>query len=48
MGLTLMGALAMVLSGLVAPRAFLLWVGISYLGLLVVDVLFVLAHNREN
>jgi hypothetical protein len=48
MGLTLMGALAMVLSGLVAPRAFLLWVAISYLSLLVVDVLFVLAHNREN
>jgi hypothetical protein len=48
MGLTLMGALAAVLSGLVAPKAFLLWVGISYLSLLIVDVLFVLASTREN
>lgn len=46
MGLTLMGALAIVLSGLAAPQAFLLWVGISYLSLLVVDVMFVLASNR--
>ena len=48
MGLTLMGALAAVLSGLVAPKAFLLWVGISYMILLIVDVLFVLARTREN
>ena len=48
MGLTLMGALAAVLTGLVAPKAFLLWVGISYLSLLIVDVLFVLASTREN
>ena len=48
MGLTLMGALVVVLSGLAAPQAFLLWVGISYLSLLVVDVLFVLASNRES
>jgi hypothetical protein len=48
MGLTLMGALAAVLTGLVAPKAFLLWVGISYMSLLVVDVLFVLATTRGN
>lgn len=48
MGLTLMGALAAVLTGLVAPKAFLLWVGLSYLSLLVVDVLFVVADNRES
>jgi hypothetical protein len=48
MGLTLLGALAIVLSGLVPPKAFLLWVGISYLSLLIVDVLFVLAITREN
>lgn len=47
MGLTLMGALVAVLTGLVAPQAFLLWVGISYVSLLVVDVLFVLATTRE-
>jgi len=35
------------LTGLVAPQAFLLWVGISYVSLLVVDVLFVLATARE-
>ena len=48
MGLTLMGALAAVLSGLVAPNAFLLWVGISYLSLLAVDVMFVLTTALES
>ena len=48
MGLTLLGALTAVLTGLVAPKAFLLWVGISYLSLLIVDVLFVLASTQEN
>jgi hypothetical protein len=47
MGLTLMGALAAVLGGLVAPKAFLLWVGLSYLSLLLVDVLFVLTTDHQ-
>jgi hypothetical protein len=36
-----------VLGGLVAPKAFLLWVGLSYLSLLLVDVLFVLTTDHQ-
>jgi hypothetical protein len=47
MGVTLLGAVAIVLASAVPRRAFLIWVGISYLSFLVADVLIMVVGNRE-
>lgn len=46
MGITLLGLLAILLSTDISRRAFLLWVAISYLVLLIADVAFLLARSR--
>lgn len=46
MGIMLLGLLAILLSTDISRRAFLLWVAISYLVLLIADVAFVLVRSR--
>ena len=46
MGITLLGLLAILLSTDISRRAFLLWVAISYLVLLIADVAFFLVRSR--
>jgi hypothetical protein len=46
MGITLFGALAILLVGEVPRAAFLLWVAVSYMVFLVADIVFVLGRNR--
>ena len=46
MGITLFGALGVLLGTEVPATAFLLWVVICYLVFLIADVIFVLARNR--
>ena len=47
MGLTLFGALAIVLAAPVSKTPFLLWVAVSYIVFLVADVVFVLTRRRD-
>ena len=46
MGITLCGALAVLLTTEVPRAAFLLWVAISYMVFLVADIVFVVSKNR--
>ena len=46
MGVTLFGALTILLVAEVPRAAFLLWVAVSYMVFLVADVVFVLGRNR--
>ena len=46
MGVTLFGALVVLLSTEVPKAAFLLWVAISYLVFLAADIVFVVSRNR--
>lgn len=48
MGLTLFGALAIVLTSEVSRTAFLLWVAVSYMVFLIADVVFVLTRKVED
>lgn len=48
LGITLLGILAILLSTEIARPAFLLWVVISYLTLLIADVSFLLARSRAS
>jgi len=48
MGLTLFGALAIVLVMPVSKTPFLLWVAASYIVFLIADVVFVLMQRREH
>ena len=45
MGVTLFGALAVLLATEVPRSAFLLWVAVSYMVFLVADIIFVLGRN---
>lgn len=45
MGITLFGALAILLVAEVPRSAFLLWVAVSYMVFLVADIIFVLGQN---
>lgn len=47
MGITLFGALAVLLTTDVPRSAFLLWVAVSYVAFLAVDIVFVVTRNRE-
>ena len=46
MGITLFGALAILLTTEVPRSAFLLWVAVSYIVFLVADIIVVLGRNR--
>lgn len=47
MGITLLGALAILLATSVARSSFLLWVAVSYMVFLVADIAFILSADRS-
>jgi hypothetical protein len=46
MGITLFGTLAILLTADVPRSSFLLWVAVSYIAFLAVDIVFVVTRNR--